>query len=176
MMGLLMPGGEANFDPPLTSTQKEKYAKLTTKLVKVAGAACFPFSARERLQDRMATQLEKLVEQTGDAFSAEESAKVVRSLVANVIRDPYATKFRTVKLSNAVVQAKVVKFPAAMAMLRGVGFASGSGDGNVLTLGAGKKVVNVAPLWRWPAMRLTNGFKRVATRLPWPREKKGRRG
>jgi thiol-disulfide isomerase/thioredoxin len=141
MMGLLVAGAE--FKPPLTETEKKKYAELTSKMIKMAGAACFPFSARERLQERISMRLDELTEQTGDFAQAEESIQVLRSLFSNVIRDPSATKFRSVKLDNKVIASKVAKYPACLAILKNVGF---SGDSNTLTLGKGKKIVNVAPL------------------------------
>mmetsp|Transcript_7348 Transcript_7348/g.18599 ORF Transcript_7348/g.18599 Transcript_7348/m.18599 type:complete len:820 (-) Transcript_7348:88-2547(-) len=147
MMGLMM--GENSFKPPLTGDQKKKYEELTGKLVKMAATASFSFSARERLQDRVESQLVKLVEQVGnDASKAEESANIVRSLLGNIIRNPTETKFRTAKLSNAVLQAKIAPYPAARTILKSVGFSiSTDSDGNeIITLGGGKKFVNVAPL------------------------------
>ena len=147
MMGLLM--GESSFEPPLTSEQKDKYQELTAKLVKMAATASFSFSARERLQDRVATQLEKLVEERdGDPSKAEESARVVRSLLGNIIRNPTDTKFRTAKLSNAVLQAKVAPYTAARALLKSVGFvlATDSDNNEIMKLGGDKKFVNIAPL------------------------------
>lgn len=152
MMGLLV--DESSFSPPLTNDQKEKYRELTTKMAKMAGIASFPFSARERLQDRVATLLDKLVDQVGnDASKAEESAKVVRSLLSNIIRNPSESKYRTIKLSNAVMLSKIAPFQAARSLLKSVGFQqhlSSSGPDNVgdeiMTLAANKKFVNVAPL------------------------------
>ena len=143
MMGLLMPG--AKFTPAVTESEKKTYDEMTSKLVKVAGAACFPFSARERLQDRVSTNLDKLVQETGDASRAEESAMVMRALFSNIIKNPYDQKFRTANLTNQKIAAKVASFPAALAMMKSVGFAR-SADGNSMTLCKGKKLVNVAPL------------------------------
>mmetsp|Transcript_6075 Transcript_6075/g.8750 ORF Transcript_6075/g.8750 Transcript_6075/m.8750 type:complete len:426 (+) Transcript_6075:1-1278(+) len=144
MMGMMMPG--ATFDPPLTTEQKKKYSELSTKLVKVAGAAGFPFSQRERLQDRMSTRLQDLVKaHGGDMAAAEDSAKVVRSLFSNVIRDPYETKFRKVNMDNKVISAKVKAFPPCVAMLKSVGFVAEDG-GATMFLGKNKKIVNVAPI------------------------------
>lgn len=142
MMGLLMPG--AKFQPPVTDTQTKKYEELTGKLVKMAGVACFSFSARERLQDRISAQLDKLVAETGDLSRAEESVLVVRSLMANVIKNPLETKYRTVNLANKKISAKIASFPAALAMLKCVGF-SKSGESS-MTFGKDKNVVNIAPL------------------------------
>jgi thiol-disulfide isomerase/thioredoxin len=143
MMGLLMPGG--SFKPPVSATQKKGYEEMTAKLVKMAGAACFSFSARERLQDRIASNLDKLVEETGDASRAEESAMLVRALLSNIINDPYESKFRRVNLHNPKVFAKVTSFPSAVAILKGTGFTKNEDD-NSMTIGKGKKVFNVAPL------------------------------
>ena len=147
LMGLL--GDESSFDPPLTANQRAKYDNLTTKLVRMASAASFPFSSRERLKDRVVAQLDSLVVQAGnDASRAEESAKVVRSLLSNIIQNPTHLKFRTAKLSNAVLTAKIVPYPAALGLLKSVGFRQSINDDNtvVLALSPDKTVVNVAPL------------------------------
>jgi len=144
MMGLLMPG--ATFDPPVTEEQQKKFAALSSKLMKTAGAATFSFSARERLQDRTATFLDQLVAECDDNMAdAEDSAKVVRSLLSNAIRDPFNQKFRRVNLQNKVLAAKVAAFPPCLSILKSVGFVMES-DGSAMVLGKNKKVVNVAPL------------------------------
>ena len=143
LMGLLVPG--ASFKPPVTQAEQDSYDDMTGKLVKMAGAACFPFSARERLQERVSTLLDKLVEETGDASRTEDSAMVVRSLFSNVIKNPYEAKYRSANLANQKIAALVTAFPSAVAMLKTVGFVK-SEDGNSMTLGKGKKLVNVAPL------------------------------
>ncbi|GKY92503.1 hypothetical protein MPSEU_000220700 [Mayamaea pseudoterrestris] len=142
MMGLMV--NESHFSPPLTEEQKQQYADLTSKLVKMAGSACFSFSAREGLQDRVTAQLDKLAEQTGDFSIAEESAQVLKSLLLNVIRDPYAPKFRVVKLDNKVIAAKIKQYPACLAFLKNVGFSATSES--ELVLHKNKPVINVAPL------------------------------
>lgn len=144
LMGLLIPG--QSFSPPVTEAEKEKYDELTNKLIKVTGAAGFPFSARERLQDRIASKLNELAEQSGDVYDAEQSAQTVRSLLANVIRDPFGTKFRSINLANKVVAAKVTKYPAALAILKSVGFSASPSHPNTLRIGTNKKLINVAPL------------------------------
>jgi len=143
MMGLMVPGTE--FNPPVTSDQKKEFAALSTKLIKVAGSASFPFSARERLQDRTVARLDELVQHTNMA-DAEEAAKTIRTLFSNVIRDPYETKFRKVNLANKVIAARVASQPSALAILKSVGFGTEDGDGDILVIGKGKKAVNVAPL------------------------------
>lgn len=144
MMGLLMPG--ANFDPPVTAKQEEKFSSLSSKLMKTAGAATFSFSARERLQDKTAKLLDQLVgECNGNMADAQDSAKVVRSLLSNAIRDPFETKFRRVNLENKILAAKVASFPSCLSILKSVGFAKES-DASAMVLGKNKKVVNVAPL------------------------------
>lgn len=146
LMGLLVPGQA--FDPPVTADQQQSYAELSMKLLKVAGSAALPFAARERLQDRVAQLMEQLVEQrAGDVYDAEQSVKTVRALLSNTIRDPMEAKFRSVNLANKVISAKVARYPAAVAMLKIVGYRpDASNDGNTLTLGKGKTVINVAPL------------------------------
>lgn len=143
MMGLMVPGTE--FKPPVTAEQKKEFAMLSTKLTKVAGSASFPFSARERLQDRTVARLDELVQNTNMA-DAEEAAKTIRTLLSNVIRDPYETKFRKVNLANKVIAARVASQPSAVAILKSVGFGAEGGDGDILVIGKGKKAVNVAPL------------------------------
>lgn len=142
LMGLLIPG--QSFSPPVSAKETQEYADISAKLLKVAGSAGFSFSARERLQDRVAARLDELVEQTGDVFDAEQSATTIRSLLSNIIREPYESKFRSINLSNAVVASKIGKYPACLAMLQGIGFAA---DGPTkLTIGRGKNVINVAPV------------------------------
>mmetsp|Transcript_12635 Transcript_12635/g.27348 ORF Transcript_12635/g.27348 Transcript_12635/m.27348 type:complete len:516 (+) Transcript_12635:430-1977(+) len=143
MMGLMVPGTE--FNPPVTAEQKKEFAVLSTKLIKVAGSASFPFSARERLQDRTVARLDELVKSSNMA-DAEESAKTVRSLLSNVVRDPYEVKFRRVNLKNKVIAAKVASRPSATSILKSVGFAPEGTEGEALIIGKGKKAVNVAPL------------------------------
>jgi thioredoxin-like negative regulator of GroEL len=144
MMGLLMPG--ASFDPPVSAEEKKKYAALSSKLAKTAGAASFSFSARERLQDRTAARLDQLVDLCGGNMAdAEDSAKVIRSLLSNVIRDPFETKYRRVNLQNKVLAAKVAAFSPCISILKSVGFVAES-DGSAMMLGKNKKVVNVAPV------------------------------
>ncbi|KAL7566670.1 hypothetical protein ACA910_017735 [Epithemia clementina (nom. ined.)] len=147
MQGLIV--HESSFDPPLTNEQKAKYQSLTTKLVKVAGTASFPFSARERLKDRVQSLLDNLVVQTdNDASKAAESAKIVKSLLTNIIQNPTKVKFRTAKLSNSVLATKVAPFSAAVGLLKSAGFRQTKDGENsgTLSLGGDKAFVNVAPL------------------------------
>uniref|UniRef100_A0A7S4R534 Thioredoxin domain-containing protein n=1 Tax=Ditylum brightwellii TaxID=49249 RepID=A0A7S4R534_9STRA len=144
MVGFLTPGG--TFNPPVSNEQKHKFAELSSKLTKVACTASFSFSARERLQDRTSSRLDELVKAYGgDMGDAEGSAKVLRSLLSNVIRDPFETKFRKVNLENKVIASKVGSFPPCVAILKSVGFAMDE-DGVALVLGKGKRGVNIAPL------------------------------
>eukprot|EP00978_Attheya_sp_CCMP212_P034839 scaffold148415_cov52-Attheya_sp.AAC.2 len=131
--------------PSPTQKPDEKLMDLSTKLAKVAGAASFSFSARERLQDRTFTKLNELVATLdGDMGFADESATLLRSLLSNVIKDPYNPKFRRVNLLHPVIQAKVGKYSPCLAILKSVGFSSAE-DGS-MSIGKGKKVVNLAPL------------------------------
>ena len=108
LMGLMVPG--QTFNPPVSAEDKTRYEDLSSKLLKLAAASSFSFSARERLQNKIAKDLEELVEmiggETGMAM-AEDSAKVLRSLMSNVIRNPFEEKFRKVKLNNKVIASKV---------------------------------------------------------------------
>ena len=142
MMGLLM-NDMSQFDPPVSESEQERYRELTLKVVKLAGSASFSFSARERLQERVMDRLGELSQQTDDFLDAEESARTLRSLLSNVIRDPYEQKFRTINLLNKVIAAKVAKYPACISILKSTGFA---GDDSSLILGRGRRIVNVAPL------------------------------
>jgi thiol-disulfide isomerase/thioredoxin len=143
MMGLLLPGNK--FDPPLTEADNKKFEELSKKLVKMAGAACLSFSARERLNDRISASLGDLVTQTGNVLDADKSATILRSLLSNAIQDPYNSKFRRINLANAVVASKVAEYPACVTILKSVGFVRNT-EGSEMVLGKGKKVVNVAPL------------------------------
>lgn len=144
MMGLMMPGD--NFNPPVTSEQKEKFAELSTKLSKTAGAAGFSFAARERLQTRMASHLDDLVDAyDGDMAGAEESAQILRSLLSNVIRDPFNIKYRKVNLQNKKIGALINAYPPCITILKNVGFASDE-NGDTMIIAKEKKVVNVSSL------------------------------
>ncbi len=143
MMGLF---GAGYFNPKVTAEERKKYDELSNKLMKIAGAAGFSFAQRESLQVRTNNKLDQLVEMRGDMADAEESAKVLRSLLSNVIRDPFDMKFRRVNLDNKTIASKIGAFPPALAILTSVGFVSEQGSGvNALFLGKGKKMVNVAP-------------------------------
>lgn len=143
MMGLF---GAGDFNPKVSGEERKKYDELSNKLIKIAGAAGFSFAQRESLQVRTNNKLDELVEVRGDMADAEESAKVLRSLLSNVIRDPFDMKFRRVNLDNRTVASKIGAFPPALAILKSVGFVSEQGSGvNALILGKGKKMVNVAP-------------------------------
>ena len=144
LMGLLMPG--STFNPPVSADARAKYDELSAKLAKTAGAASFSFSARERLQTRMAVQLEALVQaHGGNMADAEDSAKVVRSLISGVIRDPYSLKFRRINLENKKVASLVAAYPPCLAILKSVGFGMES-SGEAMVAGLNKNVVNVSPL------------------------------
>lgn len=145
MMGLLIPG--QSFEPPVTAKENQKYEELSLKLLKVAGAAAYPFSARERLQDHTTSRLDDLVVQTGNVYDAEQSAQTIRSLLSNIVRDPFSSKFRTVNLDNKVIAAKVSPYPAALAMLKSVGFTEDKGaKERTMSLPKNKRIVNVAPI------------------------------
>ena len=144
MMGLLAGG---KFDPAPTEEEKQKYSELSNKLIKIAGASGFSFSQRERLQDRTNNKLDELVEVRGDMSDADESAKVIRSLLSNIIKDPFETKFRKVNLENKVIAARIGAFEPALAILKSVGFKEDEDSPTkTLVLGKGKKIVNIAPL------------------------------
>jgi len=126
--------------------EEEKYKVLSNTFYKVAGAAGFSFKERETLERRTVARLDALVTR-GDMAMAGGSAKVLSSLLSNVIRDPFDTRFKRINLENKVIAAKVAAYKPAVAILKSVGF--GREDGTpqgTLLLGVGKNVVNVAPL------------------------------
>jgi thioredoxin 1 len=141
LMGLLIPG--RSFNPNVSEVQLQKYAELSTKLVKVAASASFSFSTKERLRDRIAAQLDNLVQQSANILYAENAVVTMRSLLSNIIRDPYEPKFRTINLSNKVIASNIAKYPACITILKSIGFKK---DGFVLTIAKGKAFVNIAPL------------------------------
>ena len=143
MMGLF---GAGEFNPAPTAKEKEKYDELSKKFLKIAGASGFSFSQRERLQVRTNNKLDELVDVRGDMSDAEESAKVLRSLLSNVINDPFSMKFRKVNLENKIISARVGAFDPAVSILKSVGFKDDEDSATKsLILGKGKKIVNVAP-------------------------------
>jgi len=144
MMGLL---GAAKFNPLVTAEEKENYEELSKKLIKIGGASGFSFAQRERLQVRTNDKLQELVDVRGDMSDAEETAKVIRSLLSNVIRDPFDLRFRKVNLENKIIDARVGQFPPALAILRSVGFVTNKDSVKKgLILGKGKTFVSVAPI------------------------------
>ena len=143
MMGLF---GASEFNPKVTAEEEEKYKELSNKLLKVAGASGFSFSQRERLQVRTNSKLDELVQVRGDMADAEDSAKVLRSLLSNVIRDPFDVKYRRVNLENKIIAQKIGAYAPAVSILKSVGFASDEGSpNNALIVGKGKNVISVAP-------------------------------
>ena len=140
MMGLF---GVAPFKPAVTDKEATKYQELTAKLIKTAGAACFSFAARENLADRITTKLDDLVKDDS-APDVETAATLLRTLMNNVVKDPYEPKYRKINLENKMIASKLGKNNAnILAILKCVGF---SKSGSEMTLGQGKKVLNVAPL------------------------------
>ncbi|KAL3785263.1 hypothetical protein HJC23_002718 [Cyclotella cryptica] len=149
LMGLMVPG--QSFNPPVTPTEKSKYEELSAKLLKLSAAASFSFSARERLQNKILKDLDELVnvisgedeESTVGMAVADDTARVLRSLMSNVIQNPFEEKFRKIKLDNKVIASKVAKYAPCISILKSIGF---SQDGeSTMIVGKGKKVVNVAP-------------------------------
>jgi thioredoxin 1 len=144
MMGLL---AGMEFKPAPTQEEKDTYAELSKKLLKIAGSSGFSFSQRENMQVRTNNKLDELVQVRGDMSDAEESAKILRSLLSNVIKDPFEIKFRKVNLENKVIAARVGAFDPALSILKAVGFkVDEDSPTKVLVLGKGKKIVNIAPL------------------------------
>jgi len=144
LMGLMVPG--QSFQPPVTKEEKEKYEEWSAKLLKLAAGASFSFSARERLQNKIAKDLDELVEtiggETGMAV-ADDTARVLRSLMSNVIKDPFEVKFRKINLGNKILASKVAQYPPCISVLKSIGFVQ-EGE-STMVVAKGKKVVNIAP-------------------------------
>ena len=108
LMGLMVPGQK--FQPPVTAEEEKTYDELSAKLLKVAAGASFSFSSREMLQNKIAKELDELVNdlggETGMAI-ADDTARILRSLMSNVIVNPFDQKFRKIKLDNKVIASKV---------------------------------------------------------------------
>eukprot|EP00980_Cylindrotheca_fusiformis_P012556 scaffold3084_cov144-Cylindrotheca_fusiformis.AAC.4 len=139
MMGLF---GAAPFQPAVTAEQSAKYKELTGKLIKIAGAASFSFSARERLTDRISARLDDLV-QSDSCDDVEGAARLMRTLFNNLVHNPMDAKFRTINLENKVIASKIGNNPICIAIIKSVGF---SKSGAEMTISKGKKIINVAPL------------------------------
>jgi len=139
MMGLF---GAAPFSPTVTADQKEKYEELTSKLIKSASAASFSFSARERLTDRIVMKMDSMVNDDSVA-DVEEAARLIRTFLNNIIKNPYEQKFRKINLANKVVAAKIGGNASCLAVLKSIGFAK---SGTEMLFKTDKKVINIAPL------------------------------
>ena len=78
------------------------------------------------------------------APDVETAATLLRTLMNNVVKDPYEPKYRRINLENKMIASKLGNNNAnILAILKCVGF---SKSGSEMTLGQGKKVLNVAPL------------------------------
>jgi len=132
MMGLF---GAAPFSPSVTTEESEKYEELTKKLIKSASAASFSFSARERLTDRITMKLDDLV-QDDSVSDVEGSATLIRTLLSNIVNNPYDQKYRKINLENKVVACKIGGNSSCLAVLKNIGF---SKSGSEMFVGKGKK-------------------------------------
>ncbi len=139
MMGLF---GAAQFNPSVTAEQMEKYKELTNKLIKSASAASFSFSMRERLTDRVSTKMDAIVKDE-TVQDVEESARLLKTFLNNIINNPYEDKFRKINLANKIVSAKIGQNKSCLAVLRSVGFTK---TGTDMFYKADKRVINIAPL------------------------------
>ena len=144
LMGLMVPG--QSFNPPVSEEDKANYEELSNKLIKLAAGASFSFSAREVLQVRVSKLLDELVTSIGGEMGmavADDSARVLRSLMTNVIQNPFEEKFRKVKLDNKVIASKIAKHQPCIAILKSIGFVN-EGDTSMV-VAKGKRIVNIAP-------------------------------
>lgn len=146
LMGLMVPGQK--FNPPVSAEDDARYNDLSGKLLKLAAASSFSFSARERLQNRIGKLLNELVSSIGDEDKgmaiADDSARILRSLMNNVIHNPFDVKFRKVNLGNKVIAAKIARHAACLSILNSIGFKP-DGDESALVVAKDKRVVNIAP-------------------------------
>ena len=145
LMGLMVPGQK--FNPPVSAEDEARYNDLSGKLLKLAAASSFSFSARERLQNRIGKLLNELVSSIGDEDKgmaiADDSARVLRSLMNNVIHNPFDVKFRKINLGNKVIAAKIGRHESCLSILKSIGFKP---DGeSALVVAKDKRVVNIAP-------------------------------
>ena len=72
------------------------------------------------------------------------TAKVLTLLVRNLKAKPTDPKFRTIKKGNAAIAAKVLRYPAAVAVLKLAGFED---DGETLTVKLVRLDVFARILW-----------------------------
>lgn len=145
LMGLIVPG--QSFQPPVSEKDKYRFEAMSSKMLKIACAASYPFSARERLGERVTEKLADLVrEAQGDVIAAEDSAQTVKSLLNNVIKDPFNVKFRRVNLDNKTVATKVARFTACLSILKAAGFAIDKTNTNSMSLTAARNSINISPL------------------------------
>ncbi|KAL3945540.1 MAG: hypothetical protein SGBAC_000364 [Bacillariaceae sp.] len=139
MLGLF---NAAPFKPAVTAEQSEKYEELTGKLIKTASSASFPFSARERLTERVNMRLDELVK--GDSVNdVEGAARLMCKLFNNVVKHPTSKKYQSVNLANKVIASKIGSSASCLSIFKSVGFVK---SGSELIIGKDKKIVNVAPL------------------------------
>jgi len=144
LMGLMVPG--QSFNPPVSEEDKANYEELSNKLIKLAAGASFSFSAREVLQVRVSKLLDELVTSIGGETGmavADDSARVLRSLMTNVIQNPFEEKFRKIKLDNKVIASKITKHQPCIAILKSIGFVN-EGEASMV-VAKGKRIVNIAP-------------------------------
>jgi len=144
LMGLMVPG--QSFNPPVSEEDKAGYEELSNKLIKLAAGASFSFSAREVLQVRVSKLLDELVTSIGGETGmavADDSARVLRSLMTNVIQNPFEEKFRKIKLDNKVIASKIAQHQPCIAILKSIGFVN-EGDTSMV-VAKGKRIVNIAP-------------------------------
>ena len=118
LMGLL---GVEKFNPEVTLEEQKRYEEMSGRLLKLGAAASFSFSMRERLQNKILMELDELVKvvsEDGDEGTsgsgntmgmavADDTARVLRSLMSNVIQNPFEEKYRRIKLDNKVIASKV---------------------------------------------------------------------
>ena len=139
MMGLF---GAAPFSPPVTNEEKEKYEELTIKLIKLSSAASFSFSDRERLIDRIIMKLDEVV-QNDSISDVEGCARLLRTLLSNIVDNPHEEKYRKINLENKVIASKIGVNSSCIAILKLIGF---NKSGSNMIIGNGVKVINVAPI------------------------------
>lgn len=139
MLGLF---NAAPFKPAVTAEQSAKYEELTDKLIKTASSASYPFSARERLTERVTTRMNELVN-SDSVDDVEAAGRLMRTLFNNIVKHPMDKKYRSVNLDNKVIASKIGNSEICLSIFKSVGFVK---SGSELIIGGDKKIVNVAPL------------------------------
>jgi len=143
MMGLL---GAGSFNPAPSEDDIIKYNDMSRMLVKMAASTEFTFAKRERLTEVISARMDKLYKTFG-SFAAQDTARILKSLLNNIVRDPFEPKYRKVNLCNPIIKNKVMERKPSISILKSVGFQDVTKEGTTLVLeGTGASgIPDVAP-------------------------------